>query len=74
MHVHIVTYIGKSKDHFFIFIFHPFKFKTYGVIIQNGDHTLKIHIWTIYNMTMESTPVVPDPTLLRRFLQVQLLE
>jgi hypothetical protein len=34
--------------------------KKYGVIIQNGAHTIKIHIWPVDIMTMESTPVVPD--------------
>jgi hypothetical protein len=37
------------------FIFHPFESKKDGVIVQNGAHTLKIYIWSVYNMTMEST-------------------
>jgi hypothetical protein len=45
MHVHIVTYISKVEDQNF-FIFHLFK--KYGVIVQNGAHTLKIHIWSVY--------------------------
>jgi hypothetical protein len=32
----------------------------YGVIVQNGAHTLKIHIWPMDIMAMESTPVAPD--------------
>ena len=55
MHVHIATYISKAEEHFFLYFIHS-KNK-YGVIVQNGDHTLKIHIWSVYNMTIESTPV-----------------
>ena len=55
MHVHIATYISKSEYQNLMYIFH--RFKKYGVIVQNGAHTLKIHIWSVYNMTIESTPV-----------------
>ena len=41
-----------------LFIFHFFK--KYGVIVQNGAHTLKINIWPIDIMTMASMPVELD--------------
>jgi hypothetical protein len=40
------------------YIFHPFK--KYGVIVQNGAHTLKIHIHLIDIMNMTSTPMALD--------------
>jgi hypothetical protein len=46
MHVHIVTYISKVRRPKFFYI-SSFQ-KKYGVIVQNGAHTLKIHIWSVY--------------------------
>jgi hypothetical protein len=40
------------------FIFHISK--KYGVMVQNGAHTLKKHIWLVDIMNMESMSVVSN--------------